>query len=375
MKIFLKCFGCKRKSKDIRLNRNNVNSSGMKFAELVTPQNIIPNQVNSYTNNNENKTKEKNEVKSTEIDNNNNIEIKKDILITEEHETEKNKEIKDSLITEDSDKISNNNIIYSKLGLNLNPEIGFDEPLLKEDSPLLYNFEKELHFKFTRKNLVETFNKFWSLDKYKKVWEKDNLIIEIRDEGSDFNNEFNLIKISYRQLKKELNMSTDIKMIVDFFYEPSLRILWDNVLKNLEILEGDKKSNYIISTWAKSPVFFMSERESLEKRFLYKSPEENAYYIMSSSIPDELFPLKKDVIRITNYCNYYKIVDENEYIGLYSLNQTDFKMVIPQFLINVTLPTTTKNWMNDMEKFAKEVKYDINTSQLTYLNEKAEEKK
>ena len=375
MNIFLKCFGCKRKPKDSRLNKTIGNTSGMKFAELVTPQNIIPNQVNSYTNNNENKTKEKNEVKSTEIDNNNNIEIKKDILITEEHETEKNKEIKDSLITEDSDKISNNNIIYSKLGLNLNPEIGFDEPLLKEDSPLLYNFEKELHFKFTRKNLVETFNKFWTLDKYKKVWEKDNLIIEIRDEGSDFNNEFNLIKISYRQLKTEFNMSTDIKMIVDFFYEPSLRILWDNVLKNLEILEGDKKSNYIISTWAKSPVFFMSERESLEKRFLYKSPEENAYYIMSSSIPDELFPLKKDVIRITNYCNYYKIVDENEYIGLYSLNQTDFKMVIPQFLINVTLPTTTKNWMNDMEKFAKEVKYDINTSQLTYLNEKAEEKK
>ena len=375
MNIFLKCFGCKRKPKDSRLNKTIGNTSGMKFAELVTPQNIIPNQVNSYTNNNENKTKEKNEDKSTEIDNNNNIEIKKDILITEEHETEKNKEIKDSLITEDSDKISNNNIIYSKLGLNLNPEIGFDEPLLKEDSPLLYNFEKELHFKFTRKNLIETFNKFWSLDKYKKVWDKDNLIIEIRDEGSDFNNEFNLIKISYRQLKTEFNMSTDIKMIVDFFYEPSLRILWDNVLKNLEILEGDKKSNYIISTWAKSPVFFMSERESLEKRFLYKSPEENAYYIMSSSIPDELFPLKKDVIRITNYCNYYKIVDENEYIGLYSLNQTDFKMVIPQFLINVTLPTTTKNWMNDMEKFAKEVKYDINTSQLTYLNEKAEDKK
>ena len=374
MNIFLKCFGCKRKPKDSRLNKTIGNTSGMKFAELVTPQNIIPNQINSYTNNNENKTKEKNEDKSTEIDNNN-IEIKKDILITEEHETEKNKEIKDSLITEDSDKISNNNIIYSKLGLNLNPEIGFDEPLLKEDSPLLYNFEKELHFKFTRKNLIETFNKFWSLDKYKKVWEKDNLIIEIRDEGSDFNNEFNLIKISYRQLKTEFNMSTDIKMIVDFFYEPSLRILWDNVLKNLEILEGDKKSNYIISTWAKSPVFFMSERESLEKRFLYKSPEENAYYIMSSSIPDELFPLKKDVIRITNYCNYYKIVDENEYIGLYSLNQTDFKMVIPQFLINVTLPTTTKNWMNDMEKFAKEVKYDINTSQLTYLNEKAEDKK
>ena len=33
-------------------------------------------------------------------------------------------------------------------------------------------------------------------------------------------------------------------------------------------------------------------------------------------------------------------------------------MKIPQFLINVTLPTTTKkNWQTDLEKYAKEVKY------------------
>ena len=88
----------------------------------------------------------------------------------------------------------------------------------------------------------------------------------------------------------------------------------------------------------------MSDRESLEKRCIYKNPEDNAIYIMSSSIPDELFPPKKEVVRITNYCNYYKLIDEGDYIGFYSLNQTDFKMSIPQFLINVTLPTTTKNW-------------------------------
>ena len=62
---------------------------------------------------------------------------------------------------------------------------------------------------------------------------------------------------------------------------------------------------------------------------------------MSSSIPDELFPPKKDIVRITNFCNYYKIIDEGDYIGFYSLNQTDFNMTIPQFLKNVTLPTTT----------------------------------
>ena len=179
-----------------------------------------------------------------------------------------------------------------------------------------------------------------------------------------------LIKISYRQLKSVFKENGDIKIIVDFLYEPKIRVLWDKVLKTVEVLEGDKKTNYICSTWAKSPTFFMSERESLEKRFIYKDPNNNSFYIMSSSIPDELFPSKKEVVRITNYCNYYKITDEGEYIGFYSLNQTDFKMSIPQFLINVTLPTTTKNWQVDLEKFAGEVKYDENTSNITYINQK-----
>ena len=343
-----------------------MNSSGVKFVELVTPQNIIQNQNNSQKNKNKNIQNiqtDKAQEKASEIDNNS--ENKKDILITEEHEDDKNKMIKESLITEEPKKKDNK--IYSKFGLNLNPEIGFDEPLLKEDSPLINSFEKAE--KFTRKALMEEFNKFWTLDKYKKVWDKDNLIIELREEGTDLNNEFNLIKISYRQLKTEFNGNTEIKAIVDFIYEPTIRSLWDKVLKRIDILDGDKKTNYVLSTWAKSPVFFISERESFEKRFIYENPEEKAYYIISSSIPDELFPPKKEVVRITNYCNYYKIIDEGEYIGFHSLNQTDFKMSIPQFLINVTLPTTTKNWQNDLEKFAKGVKYDINTCKLTYLNE------
>ena len=89
---------------------------------------------------------------------------------------------------------------------------------------------------------------------------------------------------------------------------------------------------------------------------------------MSSSVPDNLFPDKEDVVKITNYINYYKLVDEGDFIGFYSLNQTDFKMPIPQFLINVTLPTTTKNWQTELEKFAYEVNYDRNTKTIIQNN-------
>ena len=371
MKLFIKCFGCKKKpNKNINQSANN--TSVINFSILVNHEGIIPKNIDNQTKTKEEqiqKLQEKIIQKNVTESNNGN---KKNILISEELEEEKNKKGKESLITEESEKKEDNNNIYSKLGLNLSERIDFDDQLLKTNSPLICDFEKEL--KFTKQSLIDLFNKFWVLDKYKKVWDKENLIIEIRTEGTTINNEFNLIKISYRQLKSEFNENSDIQTIVNFIYKQNIRTLWDKVLKSIEILEGDEKTNFIVSTWAKSPAFFMSERESLEKRFIYKSLEENAFYIMSSSIPDDLFPPKKDIVRITNFCNYYKIVDEGDYIGFYSLNQTDFKMTIPQFLINVTLPTTTKNWQTDLEKYAKEAKYDKNTFSIIDINKKDEEK-
>ena len=222
--------------------------------------------------------------------------------------------------------------------------------------------------------MIEIFDKFWSLDKYKKIWDKDNLIIEIRSEGTHINNEFNLIKVSYRQIKSSLKENVNIQTLIDFIYIPSLRTKWDKLLKNLELIDGNNESNYVISSIAKSPVFIMSERESIEKRFIFKNKEGNTYYVMSSSVPDNLFQEKKDVVRITNYINYYKLVDEGDYIGFYSLNQTDFKMSIPQFLINVTLPTTTKNWQLELEKFASQTKYDKEKKVIIEDNNEEEKK-
>ena len=368
MKIFYRCFGCKKyKQKN---NNKNVNSSGVKFASLVTGEKIFHNQQMTPSRSKEEEIKDQ---QQKDVSSNNNNNNNNNILISEGNEENKNKmEIiaKESLIIDENESKNNNinNNNYSKLGLNLNKDIGFDELLLKEDSPLLSDFEKNQ--KYTKKYLVELFNKFWNLDNYKKIWDKDNLVIELRSEGTDFCKDFNLIKIAYRQLKTEFKENADIEILVKFLYEPQFRVSWDKILKNLDILDGEKNINYVCSTWAKSPTFFMSDRESLEKRCIYKNPEDNAIYIMSSSIPDELFPPKKEVVRITNYCNYYKLIDEGDYIGFYSLNQTDFKMSIPQFLINVTLPTTTKNWQVELEKFSQKVKYDKATSNLIDNNQK-----
>ena len=374
MNLFLRCFGCKKFSKK---DKKTSDSSNVKFRSFVNQDanlqnkislNLVKNSVIQKENINQNIEQNKNQNNI----NNNNQEKNKDILIENEIKEEKNKITNEQLISEEEEKKENiKNILYSKFGLNLNKEIDFDEPLLKTDSPLICDFEKNIIF--TKGNLIELFDKYWKIDKYKKIWDKDNLIIEINSEGTDINNKFNLIKVTYKQKKAEFNENCDIQTIIDFLYFPSLRLKWDKILKNFELIEGNIESNYIIRSLAKAPTFLMSERESLEKKFIFKNKDGNGMYIISSSIPDDLFETKKDVVRIFNYINYYKIVDEGDYIGFYSLNQTDFKMPIPQFLINVTLPTTTKNWQISLEQFAKEVKYDKETKNIISNNNEKNE--
>ena len=374
MNLFLRCFGCKKFSKK---DKKTSDSSNVKFRSFINQDanlqnkislNLVKNSVIQKENINQNIEQNTNQNNI----NNNNQEKNKDILIENEIKEEKNKITNEQLISEEEEKKENmKNILYSKFGLNLNKEIDFDEPLLKTDSPLICDFEKNIIF--TKGNLIELFDKYWKIDKYKKIWDKDNLIIEINSEGTDINNKFNLIKVTYKQKKAEFNENCDIQTIIDFLYFPSLRLKWDKILKNFELIEGNIESNYIIRSLAKAPTFLMSERESLEKKFIFKNKDGNGMYIISSSIPDDLFETKKEVVRIFNYINYYKIVDEGDYIGFYSLNQTDFKMPIPQFLINVTLPTTTKNWQISLEQFAKEVKYDKETKNIISNNNEKNE--
>ena len=129
----------------------------------------------------------------------------------------------------------------------------------------------------------------------------------------------------------------------------------------MELKDGDIDSNYVISSFSKAPIFFMSDKECLEKKFVFKNREGNAFYIISASVPDNLFGVGKGYVRIFNYINYYKIVDEGDYFGFYYLAQTDYKIYIPLFIIKSSLPKTTKAWHSEFEKFVSEVKYNKET--------------
>lgn len=259
-------------------------------------------------------------------------------------------------INQDESTNNSNDNKYSKNGINLSPEIDDNELILREGSPLICDFEKSVTF--NKRGLAETFERMWNLEGYRKIWEKENLVCEICSEGSPFSKEFGVCKFGIRHHKSELGGNGEVPILMQFFYNPNIRTLWDTNIKSLERYEGTD-SLFVINTWAKPPVFFMSERDAVEKKLIFDY--QGASYVFSSSIPDGVFPENPDVVRIFNYMDYFKLVDEGDYIGYYSLSQSDFKMFIPQMLANMGLPSATKSWFTILKAFASKAKYDKNT--------------
>ena len=289
------------------------------------------------------------------------------IIIKETNPTENDENEKIINENETKETHDNSNTIYSEKGLNLNDNIGFDEPLLREDSPLICDYEKGV-ITFTKNGFLKLFDELWVLDNFKSVYDKDDITLEIRYEGTPMNDKFYLIRGTYKIQKSELKYNKDVDSIMDYCYDLNLRMIWDDALKLFERYEGNDNS-YIICTWGKSPVFFVSERETIEKRFRFN--KDNSTYIMSTSIPLDLYENKEGVVRFIDYLNFFKVSDEGDYILFSSLNQVDFKMPIPQMLINMTLPSTTKNWYKNIKKFSNSIIWD--REKKTYEKKEEEE--
>ena len=140
---------------------------------------------------------------------NNNISISvDDALINENTENTESKENiqnnQNIIITKEwEEKYDDSNTVYSEKGLNLNENLGDDEPLLKADSPLICDYEKNV-ITFTKNGFIKLFEELWNLDNYKSVWNKDDLLIELRYEGTPMNNKFYLIKMIYKLKKSDL---------------------------------------------------------------------------------------------------------------------------------------------------------------------------
>lgn len=135
----------------------------------------------------------------------------------------------------------------------------------------------------------------------------------------------------------------------------NIRKQWDSVFSELKVVnhEGENGAE-ILFMIIKSPVFFISNREFVQQRKMWKNFPSNKSHILHfiSVENDECPPSKKNVRAETVISGYY-MQDDPDNPGhsiLGVLSQTDLKGNIPHVLVNKFAPKSSKNWVKSLLK-------------------------
>ena len=221
--------------------------------------------------------------------------------------------------------------------------------------------EKEISLNLSKEKIVEITNKeFLICNNYKIFYKKDGLILSSK-ESSLLTNKFPLIKMEYKISKNEFKKNINKEDIINTLKDIKNRKKWDENIKEIKIIE-EYENSYLIHTSYNKPIFFISERDILEKKVEFYF--NNNYYSYCSSVSHELnekYKENKNVVRIFNYISVYKIEEDENYFYFKSLNQIDYKMNVPNNLMNITLPIKIINWYKKLESVVvKEKEIDVN---------------
>ena len=221
--------------------------------------------------------------------------------------------------------------------------------------------EKEISLNLSKEKIVEITNKeFLICNNYKIFYKKDGLILSSK-ESSLLTNKFPLIKMEYKISKSEFKKNINKEDIINTLKDIKNRKKWDENIKEIKIIE-EYENSYLIHTSYNKPIFFISERDILEKKVEFYF--NNNYYSYCSSVSHELnekYKENKNVVRIFNYISVYKIEEDENYFYFKSLNQIDYKMNVPNNLMNITLPIKIINWYKKLESVVvKEKEIDVN---------------
>ena len=173
---------------------------------------------------------------------------------------------------------------------------------------------------------------------FKEVYNKPPLFLAIKSSGSFITEEFQVAKNIFTISKTALPPNTSLKMLSKYMLSVKERNTWDPQFKLYEIIEGSeegKEIKCILHNWMKSPMFLISQRDIVEKRFDFF--HEGKFISCESSVNDDYIPLVEDVIRINDIICIQEIIEEDENIVFRALTQVNAKINLPQAIINMTL--------------------------------------
>ena len=148
-------------------------------------------------------------------------------------------------------------------------------------------------------------------------------------------------------VRKKSLFKKKVPAIEEFVYPiliPELRVKWDKNFKEFELIRTINKNSHIARMVSTYQLTVIPERECYDKRTFFF--DNGVFYYFSSSIPERLYPPKKELVRATNYLGALIIKEDNENFFIDSFNQVDIKMNIPEALIVMSFPWKMKEFFD-----------------------------
>ena len=220
---------------------------------------------------------------------------------------------------------------------------------LTESSPnFKFSFTKEKMINFIEELINDKTN-------FTPLINKNGFDIYVKESGSIFSSQFPMIKMYYTIPKSAFTReNVTVKLIDEYMNEPEKRLKFDQTIRTYKIIERINKEVYLLHYICRSPMFMVSERDVVDKRFDFY--EGDIYYDFSSSTKDDLVPVDDDIVRITDHCSACKIYEDKDGFNIISITQVDTKSSFPPAVINSQLPTRYKSWydalVNEINKDA-----------------------
>lgn len=196
--------------------------------------------------------------------------------------------------------------------------------------------EEEEVITFTKNGILDFYSKIKNLP-YEEVINKNDLLLEINNQGSSFRKDLFVAHSHYIVPKSSFKKAPSIQLIANIIFKPEYRKKWDDSLQIVEIMEQISPEAFIVHTMSKKQLMIISEREAYDKRCEFYHDE--IYYNFSSSVPEELYPSNPDAVRVRNYFNFYIIKEDEEKFTFEVYNQVDIKMKVPPSLLKIMFPS------------------------------------
>ena len=201
-------------------------------------------------------------------------------------------------------------------------------------------------------------------EEFQELYNKAPLVVYIKSNGSFITDEFQVVRSVYTINKNVLPPNTSIRIVSKYLNYTKERSSWDPQIKTYKVIEGNeegKEIKCIVQNWLKSPMFLVSERDIVEKRFEFY--HEGKFYSCESSVNDDYYPLGEKVTRINDIIFIEELYEENDNIILKALTQMNTKLNLPQVFINATLSNKLLDFYKGLENA---INIDYNEGNLIY---------